>query len=62
MQCRLNEIMEKLGKTTNELAKETGINKNTIEKYRNNKIRTIHFKTLNKLCKNLNCNGTDLFK
>lgn len=61
MQCRLKKIMELSGKTIQELSKETGISSKTIIKYRENQIKIIYFKTLDKLCKNLNCNNTDLF-
>ena len=54
--------MEQSNITTQELSKLTGLSIATIEKYCQNKIRIIHFETLNKLCKSLNCNGTDLFK
>lgn len=53
--------MELSGKTIQELSKETGISSKTIVKYRENQIKIIYFKTLDKLCKNLNCNNTDLF-
>lgn len=62
MRCRLQQLMIQTGKTTKELVRETGICKSTIEKYRLNKIRIIYFKTLDKLCKSLNCDSTDLFR
>ncbi len=62
MKCWLKQIMKKAGKTTKELSKETGISKQTIEKYRNNKIHILYFRTLDKLCRCLNCDNTDLFK
>lgn len=62
MKCNLPKIMEQSNITTQELSKLTGLSIATIEKYCQNKIRIIHFETLNKLCKSLNCNGTDLFK
>ncbi len=62
MRCRLKQLMDKAGKTIEELSKETGISKQTIEKYRNNKIRILDFKTLNKLCRSLKCDSTDLFR
>ena len=61
MQCRLKQVMEKTGKNVKELSKETGISIQTIEKYCNNEIYYVYFKTLNKLCMALNCDTTDLF-
>lgn len=62
IKCRLEEIMLTKGITVDMLVKNTGVNKITIEKLKANKTKIIQFKTLNALCKYLNCDSNDLLK
>ena len=45
-----------------DVARETGINKNTLSALYNEKISGIRFDTLEKLCKYLNCSISDLIE
>lgn len=60
--CKLAEIMQKKNLTLEKLSKLSGVNLSTLEKYYGNTIKRINFRTLDKLCKTLNCKFDDLFK
>lgn len=48
---KLKEIAEKLGKTATDIAKETGINRNTINALMKGLVEDVKFSTLEKICK-----------
>lgn len=61
LSLRINEILEKQGKTPYWLGKQTGISQNNIGKICNGETSTIRFDTLEKICISLNCSINDLF-
>lgn len=60
--CKLSQIILEKNLSIKTLSKLSGVKSSTIEKYISNQINKIHFSTLNKLCKTLNCNTSDLFE
>ncbi|MFA6227020.1 MAG: PEP-utilizing enzyme [Candidatus Paceibacterota bacterium] len=59
---KLKEIAEKMGKSISDIARETGLNRNTITAIFHNKIDGIKFDTLEKLCSKYKIQPADLFK
>ena len=62
VRCKLNELMGKQRKKVADVARETGINRNTITSFYYDKAQGINYATLNKLCKALNCQVQDLLE
>lgn len=60
MECKLEKLLEEKGMTVKELSKLTGISVKTLNKYKENNIKRMTFKTLNLLCQHLNCNTNDI--
>lgn len=60
MECKLEKVLEEKGMTVKELSKLTGISVKTLNKYKENNIKRITFKTLNLLCQYLHCNTNDI--
>lgn len=58
---KINEILEKQGKTPYWLGKQTGISQNNILNICNSLTSNIRFDTLEKICLALNCSINDLF-
>ena len=58
---RINEILEKQGKSVYWLSKETGISQNNMGKICKGETSNIRFDTLEKICIALNCSVNDLF-
>ncbi len=58
----LKKIAKKLNKTISEIARETGINRNTITSLYHNKVDGIKFSTLEKLCNTYNLKISNLIK
>ena len=61
LSLKVNEILEKQGKTPYWLGKQTRISQNNIGKICNGETSTIRFDTIEKICKALNCSINDLF-
>ncbi len=61
LSLRINEILEKQGKTPYWLGKQTGISQNNIGKICNGETSTIRFDTIEKICIALDCSINDLF-
>lgn len=61
LKCDLNKLLVKKKITLRELSNKSNIKISTLEKYNNNTIRKLHFSTINKLCKVLECDFNDLF-
>ena len=60
VKLRINELLERKGRTAYWLAIETGINHAVIAKLRHNRAKSIRFDVLESLCKVLECEPTDL--
>lgn len=50
IRIRIDKIVEKMGKNLSDIARETGINRNTIQSLALGKVNGIKFETLEKLC------------
>jgi len=60
VKLRINELLERKGRTAYWLAIETGINHAVIAKLRHNRAKSIRFDVLESLCRALECEPTDL--
>jgi len=58
----LLKLMRNAGLTEEKLSEETKISRNTIHLMKHNKSNGIDYKTLNTLCKYLNCGVGDILK
>ena len=58
---RINEILDKNGKTSYWLAKQCDISQNNMLKICNGETTSIRFDTLEKICKTLECTPNDIF-
>lgn len=61
LSLRVNEILQKQGKTPYWLGKQTGISPNNIGKICNGETSTIRFDTIEKICKALDVSINDIF-
>lgn len=61
LSLRVNEILQKQGKTPYWLGKQTGISQNNIGKICNGETSTIRFDTIEKICKALDVSINDIF-
>lgn len=59
---KLNEIAHKLAKNSSEIARETGINRNTINALMHNKVDGLKFPTIERLCQTYGLNLADLIE
>ncbi len=59
---KLTEIANKLGKSATDLARETGINRNTINALMKGHVEDVKFSTLEKLCKTYHLQISDLLE
>ncbi|MDD5726702.1 MAG: helix-turn-helix domain-containing protein [Patescibacteria group bacterium] len=62
LKVKLQEIARKLAKNSSEIARETGINRNTINALMHNKVDGLKFPTIDKLCQTYGLNLTDLLE
>lgn len=62
LKVKLQEIARKLAKNSSEIARETGINRNTINALMHNKVDGLKFPTIERLCKTYGLNLTDLLE
>ncbi|MFA6099728.1 MAG: helix-turn-helix domain-containing protein [Patescibacteria group bacterium] len=62
LKVKLQEIARKLAKNSSEMARETGINRNTINALMHNKVDGLKFPTIDKLCQTYGLNLTDLLE
>lgn len=60
IKIKLKELLDKKGVTRYRVAKDTGIAYNTLLKLENNKMKTIDFEVLGKLCNYFNCSPDEL--
>ncbi len=58
----IEKILEEQGKTVYWLASATGINYQKLLKIYKNQTSSIHFSTVEKICKALNCTPNDIIK
>ncbi len=61
LSLKVNEILQKQGKTPYWLGKQTGISQNNIGKICNGETSTIRFDTIEKICKALDVSINDIF-
>jgi len=59
---KLQEIAHKLAKNSSEIARETGINRNTINALMHNKVDGLKFPTIEKICQTYGLNLADLIE
>ena len=62
IEVRLDELLEKQGRSFYWLAKETGISHTTLWRLKKGKALGINFDTLVKVCRGLNCQPGDVLK
>ena len=60
--CKLDDLIWQHKATAKEIALETGIGRNTLSRWRNNKTTAFDAKTLDLLCKYFNCKISDLLE
>jgi putative transcriptional regulator len=60
IEIRLKELSERLGKNISDIARETGLNRNTVTDLFHNRVDGIKFSTIDTLCETYGCNLTDL--
>lgn len=58
----LDELIKKRNISKSQLAKQTGISRNTIYLITNDKTKSIEFDTLDKLCRALECSVGDIIE
>lgn len=59
---KLDKILNEKGKTKYWLSKETGTDNNTLAKIYNNESKQIKLETLDKICKSLECDISDILE
>jgi Predicted transcriptional regulator len=62
IEVRIDELLERLGRSFYWLSKETGISHTTLWRLKKGKALGINFSTLEKLCRVLNCQPGDLLR
>jgi len=62
IEVRLDELLEKQGRSFYWLAKETGVSHTTLWRLKKGKALGINFDTLVKVCRGLNCQPGDVLK
>ena len=62
IKIHLSKLLGERKLRASEVAKKTGINKNTLSSLYNEKVSGIRFDTLEKLCKFLSCSISDLIE
>lgn len=62
IQLRINELLERRGRTAYWLAVETGTNHAVIAKLRYNRAKSIRFDVLERLCNALECEPSELIQ
>ena len=60
IEIKLDDLIWQYRVTAEQIAKETGLSKNTISKMRNSKNSNISISTLDKLCEYFECDVCDL--
>ena len=60
IKVRLKELLQERGKSLYRLAAETGVTYNTLHAVANGKRDSIHYPTLDKICKSLACEPGDI--
>jgi DNA-binding Xre family transcriptional regulator len=60
IKIKIRELLEKKGVTRYRAAKDSGVPYNTLLKLENNKMKTIDFSNLEKLCDYFDCSPNDL--
>ena len=60
IEIRIDELLEKLGRSFYWLAKETGISHTTLWRLKKGRARGINFETLEKICSALECQPGDV--
>jgi len=58
----LKELLKQKDKTLSALAEETGVSYNTLHRIKQNKVSSITFDVIEKICNNLGCTPNDLIK
>lgn len=62
MRLKVNEILNRQGKSRNWLSKQTGIDYAALSRICHGTTNSISFDTIEKLCKELNCTPNDIFE
>lgn len=62
IQIRIDELLEKRGRTFYWLAKETGISHSTLWRLKKGRAVGINFPTLEQICRSLSCQPGDVLK
>lgn len=62
MKVIIDEILDRMGKTSYWLSKETGISQYSMLKIIKGETDSIKFENIQKICKVLNCTPNDIFK
>lgn len=62
IEIRVDELLEKRGRSFYWLAKETGMSHTTLWRLKKGRARGINFETLEKICSALNCQPGDVIK
>ena len=62
IEIRVDELLEKHGRSFYWLSKETGISHTTLWRLKKGKALGINFDTLEKICQGLNCQPGDLLR
>ena len=62
IEIRVDELLEKRGRSFYWLAKETGMSHTTLWRLKKGRARGINFETLEKICSALNCQPGDVIR
>lgn len=60
IKVKLKDLLKDKDKSLLSLANETGVSYNTLHRIKSNKVNSISFDVLEKICKNLKCTPADL--
>lgn len=62
IKINLDVVLNKKGMTLNELSEKTGVSIANLSNLKNNRIVSVRFSTLDKICKSLECQPADILK
>ena len=62
IKINLDVVLNKRGMTLNELSEKTGVSIANLSNLKNNRIVSVRFSTLDKICKSLECQPADILK
>ncbi len=62
IKINLDVVLNKRGMTLNELSEKTGVSIANLSNLKNNRVVSVRFSTLDKICKSLECQPADILK